>query len=264
MKKITRSKNIILTAILLISVVLGINCNTEALAIGTNKIITDNKKSVVSEEDYSDEEKIILKNCNFSFLTYYLKSDTMSFVVSESYPSYSYNKKIEECDGYEIRYAKNKLFENSQSKKFIKNKKSDEYKDEYKINGLDIGNTYYFSIRGYKKFDDTMLYGEWSDTKKFKIYKIGQPEIISVSNKGKKVYVKWKKASGTKIKYRVYVDTKDLFWYNTTKKTSSVLDCKGLKKGIKFKVFVQAYVCQKGEYLDTVIYSSKTIALKLK
>ncbi len=248
MKRIKRTVNMLIAAIILIDSIFTTNCNAKSLVTANGEIVTDNRKTAVNDNDDGNNSL----RADISFILYYMHSDIMGLDIDDKTVA-------GESDGYEIRYDKNKSYKNPELRKFMKKKDG-----LYEINGFDVGSTYYFSVRGYKKSDGTMLYGEWSDTKKFKIHKIGQPEIISVSNKGKKVSIKWKKASGSKIKYRAYVDTKEYFWMDETKKTSIVLNCKGLKKGMKFKVFVQTFVRQGPYGLNQVLYSSESVTLKLK
>lgn len=257
MKKIKRTVNVLIVAIILIYSIFTTNCNAKSLLSANGGIATDNRGTVANDSDETvadnngDEDNILC--ANIILINYYVHSDEMDLFINDKIGA-------GESDGYEIRYAKSKSYKNPEIRRFMK---KDSLK-EYEINGFDVGSTYYFSVRGYKKSDGTMLYGKWSDTKKFEIYKIGQPEIISVSNKGKKVSIKWKKASGSKIRYLVYVDTKEDFWLDDTKKTSTVLNCKELKKGKKFKAFVCAYVNQDQDDSNRVWCSSKTVTSKLK
>lgn len=240
----------LIVAIILIDSIFTTNCNAKSLVTANGGIVTDNRKTAVNDNDDGDN----LIRASIGFMQYYINSDEMDLGI--------YDKALsEESDGYEIRYDKNKSYKNPELRKVMKKKDGSNL---YEINGFDVGSTYYFSVRGYKKSDGTMLYGEWSDTKKFKIYKIGQPEIISVSNKGKKVSIKWKKASGSKVRYIAYVDTKEDYWMDDTKKTSVVLNCKELKKGMKFRAFVDAYVFQGKDDSNRVVYGSKTVTSKLK
>lgn len=244
-----------IVAIIVINSIFTTNCNAKSLLRANGGIATDNRGTVVndSDETVSDDNEDNILCANIILMNYYIHSNEMDLFIHDKIGT-------GESDGYEIRYDKNKSYKNPEIRRFMKKDSS----NKYEINGFDVGSTYYFSVRGYKKSDGTMLYGEWSDTKKFKIYKIGQPEIISVSNKGKKVSIKWKKASGSKIRYLAYVDTKEDFWLDDTKKTSAVLNCKELKKGKKFKAFVYAYVNQDQDDSNRVWCSSKTVTLKLK
>ena len=69
---------------------------------------------------------------------------------------------------------------------------------------------------------------------------------------------------GNGVILRNYVDTKEDYWMDDTKKTSVVLNCKELKKGMKFRAFVDAYVFQGKDDSNRVVYGSKTVTSKLK
>ncbi len=77
------------------------------------------------------------------------------------------------CDGYEIEYANNEEFLNSatHNAKGINTTKC-------KIDNLKIGETYYVRLRSYIKFDDEILYSNYSDTYSATITNIASPEEI--------------------------------------------------------------------------------------
>ncbi|MCC8072848.1 MAG: fibronectin type III domain-containing protein [Clostridiales bacterium] len=75
--------------------------------------------------------------------------------------------KVSTATGYQVQYATNSDF--TKNKKTIKI--TDASTTSKKITKLTTGTTYYVRVRAYITYNDTNYYGEWSSSKKQKVYK---------------------------------------------------------------------------------------------
>ena len=122
--------------------------------------------------------------------------------------------KLKDCDSYSV------FFYSPATKKytFIKSLK----KAEYKVTGLDEGETYYFAVQGYNNDDGTKLYGTVSDyvkttTKVEPLDKVKGLEYSDLTNN--KVKLSWNKVYGAR--YAVYFYDADTKKYSLISNTSS-------------------------------------------
>ncbi len=106
-------------------------------------------------------------------------------------------KKVKSVNGYQIRYSTNKNFK--KGVKSVKVNKAGTVKKT--LTKLTVGNTYFVQVRIFKKIKNNatgktaVIYGKWSNTKKF--VEMEKAKLTSAKPaKGRKAVVKWKKVKG--------------------------------------------------------------------
>ncbi len=158
--------------------------------------------------------------------------------------------KVKDCYAYAVFYYS----PSSEKYTFIKSTKD----TEYKISGLDEGETYYFAVQGYNNDGDQKLYGTVSDYLKVttkieepaKVKKLDAPNIYST-----KLKLTWNEVPGAK--YAVYFYNPETKKYthisNVSKESYTVTD---LDPETTYQFAVRAYkkVGSKTSYGD---YSAK-------
>ena len=158
--------------------------------------------------------------------------------------------KLKDCDAYSVFFYSPK----TEKYTFIKSTKD----TEYKVTGLDEGETYYFAVQGYNNDDGNKLYGTVSDsvettTKVNPLDKITSLEYSGLTDS--KVKLTWDKVSGAK--YAVYFYDADTKKYTLISNTSSEsLTVKDLDPETTYRFAVRPYKKAGGKtyYGD---YSSK-------
>jgi hypothetical protein len=143
--------------------------------------------------------------------------------------------KVNSCDAYAIFYYS----PSSEKYTFIKNTKD----TEYKITGLDEGETYYFAVQAYNNDDDQKIYGTVSDYVKTTT-KVDEPAKVknldTAAVYSTKLKLTWNEVPGAK--YAVYFYEPDTKKYshisNVSKESYQVTD---LDPETTYQFAVRAY-----------------------
>ena len=158
--------------------------------------------------------------------------------------------KLKDCDSYSVFFYS----PTTEKYTFIKNSKD----PEYKVTGLEEGETYYFAVQGYNNDEGNKLYGTVSNHVKTTT-KIETPDKVkgldSSGLTANKVKLSWNKVDGAK--YAVYFYDADTKKYTHISNTSSEsLTVKDLDAETTYRFAVRAFkkVGGKTYYGD---YSSK-------
>ena len=176
--------------------------------------------------------------CIFSFLTLAVsapdKVDSLKAKAATTSVTLSWDK-VKDCYAYAVFYYS----PSSEKYTFIKNTKD----TEYKVSGLDEGETYYFAVQGYNNDGDQKLYGTVSDYVKVttkieepaKVKGLDAPNIYST-----KLKLTWDTVPGAK--YAVYFYNSDTKKYthisNVSKESYTVTD---LDPETTYQFAVRAY-----------------------
>ncbi len=158
--------------------------------------------------------------------------------------------KVKDCDGYSVFYYSS----TTEKYTFIKNVNE----NEYKVTGLNEGETYYFAVQGYNNDNGNKLYGNISDYVKTTT-KVDPPaKVKGLDSSGltnSKVKLSWN--SIPDVKYAVYFYDEDTKKYTHIANTSSEsYTVKDLSSETTYRFAVRAFkkVSGKNYYGD---YSAK-------
>ena len=171
--------------------------------------------------------------------------------------------KVKDCDAYAVFYYNPKNGKYT----FIKNTKD----TEYKVSGLDEGETYYFAVQSYNNDGDQKLYGDISKYVKAttkvdepdKVKNLDTPNIYST-----KLKLTWDKVKDAK--YAVYFYDTDTKKYTHIGNTSACsLTVQDLKPEESYRFAVRAYkkVGDKtyyGDYSSTIKATTNPMPLEVE
>ena len=171
--------------------------------------------------------------------------------------------KVKDCDAYAVFYYNPKNGKYT----FIKNTKD----TEYKVSGLDEGETYYFAVQSYNNDGDQKLYGDISKYVKAttkvdepdKVKNLDAPNIYST-----KLKLTWGKVKDAK--YAVYFYDTDTKKYTHIGNTSACsLTVQDLKPEESYRFAVRAYkkVGDKtyyGDYSSTIKVTTNPMPLEVE